>query len=67
MSGVFVQCERLFHGFMRIMMWHPSHEHSEHAGHGTDPHCGIGRFDPRLPSPYAQSLAGLVYFRQLGA
>eukprot|EP00969_Alexandrium_andersonii_P244034 10782571-Alexandrium_andersonii.AAC.1 len=55
------------------MMWHSRREHSdhfehfEHAGFGSDPHCGVGHFDPRLPSPYAQSLAGIVPIRQLSA
>eukprot|EP00969_Alexandrium_andersonii_P345996 15294840-Alexandrium_andersonii.AAC.1 len=48
-------------------MMHPSHEHCERTGHGANPLGGIGHFDPSLPSPYAQSLAGLMTFRQLGA
>eukprot|EP00969_Alexandrium_andersonii_P058495 2577872-Alexandrium_andersonii.AAC.2 len=67
LSGARAKCERFSYGFMRLMLWRPSREHSERTGHGTDPCDGIGHFDPRLPSPYAQSLAGLVTFRQLGA
>eukprot|EP00969_Alexandrium_andersonii_P220295 9729155-Alexandrium_andersonii.AAC.1 len=32
-SGARAKCEWFFCGFMRLMMWHPSHEHSEHTGH----------------------------------
>eukprot|EP00969_Alexandrium_andersonii_P046417 2036857-Alexandrium_andersonii.AAC.1 len=51
--------------------YHIQHEHAahtEHTGNGTaDAHSGINHFDPRLPSPYAQALAGVVSARQLGA
>eukprot|EP00969_Alexandrium_andersonii_P288314 12745938-Alexandrium_andersonii.AAC.1 len=49
--GLPQQCVWFFHGVMRVMDWHyhPSHEHTEHAGNDTDPHFGIGHFDARLP------------------
>eukprot|EP00969_Alexandrium_andersonii_P050952 2238930-Alexandrium_andersonii.AAC.1 len=47
--------------------FHTPHEHTEHSGCDSDPFCGFDHFDPRLPSPYAQALAGLVSVRQLGA
>eukprot|EP00969_Alexandrium_andersonii_P251391 11110332-Alexandrium_andersonii.AAC.1 len=53
LSGVPAVCEQFFTSFTQLMYQHPSHEHSESTGYGTDPNDGIGHFDPRLPSPYA--------------
>eukprot|EP00969_Alexandrium_andersonii_P262411 11601025-Alexandrium_andersonii.AAC.1 len=39
----------------------PSHEHAEHAGYGVNPGDGIGHFDQRLPSPYAQSAVSYTH------